>query len=46
VSLREQKVSLAKQLRPGIATFDPAHPDVMFSLPASAMVDTAMPYGR
>jgi lysophospholipase L1-like esterase len=45
-SLQEQKVPLAKQLRPGIAKFDPAHPDAVFGLPVSPMVDTATPYGR
>jgi lysophospholipase L1-like esterase len=45
-SLREQKVPLAEELRPGIATFDPARPDAVFELPLSPMVDTATPYGR
>jgi lysophospholipase L1-like esterase len=45
-SLREQKVPLAKLLRPGIAKFDPAHPDAVFGLPVSPKVDTATPYGR
>jgi len=45
-SLREQKVPLAEELRPGIAAFDPAKPDAVFELPLSPMVDTATPYGR
>jgi lysophospholipase L1-like esterase len=45
-SLREQKIPLAEELRPGIAAFDPAHPDAVFELPLSPMVDTATPYGR
>jgi lysophospholipase L1-like esterase len=45
-SLREQKVPLTSLLRPGIASFDPAHPDATFTLPLSPMVDTATPYGR
>ena len=45
-SLRQQKVPLASLLRPGIASFDPEHPDATFTLPLSPMVDTATPYGR
>lgn len=45
-SLRTQKVPLASELRPGIAPFDPAHPDTVFALPQSPIVDTAIPYGR
>jgi lysophospholipase L1-like esterase len=45
-SLREQKSPLVKWLRPGIAKFDPAHPQAPFTLPLSPMVDTATPYGR
>lgn len=45
-SLRQQNVPLAALLRPGIAKFDPAHPDTVFELPLSPMVDTATPYGR
>jgi lysophospholipase L1-like esterase len=45
-SLRDQKSPLVKWLRPGIAKFDPAHPQAPFTLPLSPMVDTATPYGR
>lgn len=45
-SLRQQKVPLTLLLRPGIASFDPAHPDALFTLPLSPRVDTATPYGR
>jgi lysophospholipase L1-like esterase len=45
-SLRTQKVPIASELRPGITLFDPAHPDAVFDLPQSPMVDTATPYGR
>lgn len=45
-SLRDQRVPLASLLRPGITVFDPAHPDAVFSLPQSPMIDTATPYGR
>ncbi|HEY2039587.1 MAG TPA: rhamnogalacturonan acetylesterase [Edaphobacter sp.] len=45
-SLRQQKVPLTSLLRPGIASFDPAHPDAPFTLPLSPMMDTATPYGR
>jgi lysophospholipase L1-like esterase len=45
-SLREEKVPLASLLRPGGASFDPAHPDAQFTLPLSPMVDAATPYGR
>jgi lysophospholipase L1-like esterase len=45
-SLREERVPLASLLQPGIAKFNPAHPDAVFALPLSPMVDTATPYGR
>ena len=45
-SLREKKLPLAEDLKPGIAAFDPARPDSVFELPLSPMMDTATPYGR
>lgn len=45
-SMREQKIPLASELRPHISKFNPGHPDAVFALPVSPMVDTATPYGR
>jgi lysophospholipase L1-like esterase len=45
-SLRDQNSPLVKWMRPGIAPFDPAHPQQPFTLPLSPMVDTATPYDR
>jgi len=45
-SLRDQKSRLVTWMRPGIARFDPAHPQQPFTLPLSPMVDTTTPYGR
>lgn len=45
-ALREQNSPLVSLLRGRIAAFDPAHPDAIFRLPASPMVDTTTPYGR
>jgi lysophospholipase L1-like esterase len=45
-SLRDQNIPLTSMLRSGITTFDPAHPDSVFSPPPSPMIDTATPYGR
>ena len=47
-SIREQKLPLAKYLRPGITRFDPAHPLPFgeWTVPASASVSVATPYAR
>jgi lysophospholipase L1-like esterase len=47
-SVRDQKLPIAKYLRPGIPRFDPAHPlpFVDFHLPASPWVSMTTPYER
>lgn len=47
-SMKAQRLPLAKELKPGISSFDPAHPDSLasFAVPASPFVSTATPYGR
>jgi lysophospholipase L1-like esterase len=47
-AIREQHLPLEKFLRPGIPSFNPAHPDSLatWHLPASPAIDTETPYGR
>ena len=47
-SIRDQHLVLEPFLRPGIAPFDPAHPDALadWHLPPSPSIDTTTPYGR
>ena len=47
-SMRDQKLPLAGYLRPGIAAFDPAHPEPFaeWKLPASPNASAVTPYGR
>jgi lysophospholipase L1-like esterase len=47
-TIEDQKLPLAPFLKPGIPTFDPAHPDPLadFHVPASPFVSTDTPYGR
>jgi lysophospholipase L1-like esterase len=47
-SIRDQKLPLAADLKPGIAEFNPAHPDdvAKFVLPRSPLFDIEKPYGK
>ena len=47
-SIRDQKLPLAQFLKPGLPTFNPAHPDNVadFHQPPSPTVSIATPYGR
>jgi lysophospholipase L1-like esterase len=47
-SIRQQDLVLAPFLRPGIAPFDPAHPDPLadWHLPPSPAISIETPYGR
>jgi hypothetical protein len=47
-SIEDQKLPLATYLKPGIAAFDPAHPDpvVDFHVPPSPFTSSDTPYGR
>ncbi len=47
-SMKDQKLPLARYLRPGIAHFDPAHPDPFseWTLPPSPSYSTETPYER
>ena len=47
-SIRDQHLPLDQYLRPGIPSFDPAHPDPLaeFHLPPSPAISIETPYGR
>ncbi len=47
-TIRDQHLPLEQYLRPGIAPFNPAHPDPLatWHLPPSPAIDTTTPYGR
>ena len=47
-TIRDQHLPLEQYLRPGIAPFNPAHPDSLatWHLPPSPAIDTTTPYGR
>ena len=47
-SIRQQSLVLAPYLKPGVASFDPAHPDALaeWHLPASPAISVETPYGR
>jgi lysophospholipase L1-like esterase len=47
-SIRDQKLPLAADLKPGIPAFNPAAPDnvAKFELPQSPLVDVTKPYGK
>ena len=47
-AMRDQNLPLEQYLRPGIAPFNPEHPDPLanWHLPPSPAIDTSTPYGR
>ncbi len=47
-TIADQHLPLEQYVRPGIAPFNPAHPDPVadFHVPASPVIDTTTPYGR